>query len=189
MRVSGGILKGRTFYPTADNWPTRPTTDFSRTALFNILSNLIDFEETKMLDLFGGTGAHCYEMISRGCKNATYVDKFKPAVQFVQQKVIEWKIEDSLKIVHSDFLIYLNNCQETYTYIFAGPPYELNKLEEIPDRIFEHGILDIEGILVLEHNPKFDFQAYPYFWQMRSYGQTHFSFFKMEDKLKPNEDE
>lgn len=178
MRVSAGSLKGRTFYPPADHWPTRPTTDISRTALFNILANLIDFEETKMLDLFGGTGAHCYEMISRGCMDATYVDKFKPAVFFVQEKAKAWKIEEQIKIVHSDYLLYLQQCREEYDYIFAGPPYELVKLEEIPDRLFESKLLKDEGLFVLEHNPKFSFESHPNFSQVRNYGQTYFSFFK-----------
>ncbi|NOT38405.1 MAG: hypothetical protein HOP11_13620 [Saprospiraceae bacterium] len=178
MRVSAGNLKGRTFYPPADNWPTRPTTDFSRTALFNILNNLIDFEETVMLDLFGGTGAHCYEMISRGCVNATYVDKFKPAVNFVNEKVKLWKIEQYIKVIQSDYLMYLQQCNVQYDYIFAGPPYELVHLEEIPNRVFESNILKEDGLFVLEHNPKFTFESLPEFWQVRNYGQTYFSFFK-----------
>lgn len=182
MRVSAGSLKGRTFYPPADHWPTRPTTDFSRTALFNILTNLIDFEDTKMLDLFGGTGAHCYEMISRGCTDTTYVDKFKPAVSFVQKNSKLWKIEDKIKIIHSDYLLYMQQCNVQYNYIFAGPPYELVKLEEIPDRLFENNILTDDGIFVLEHNPKFDFQDHEYFWQVRNYGQTYFSFFRINQE-------
>lgn len=178
MRVSGGFLKGRTFYPPADNWPTRPTTDFSRTALYNILTNLLDFEEVRMLDLFGGTGAHCYEMISRGCQDTTYVDKFKQAVQFVNKKAEEWKILDKIRIVHSDYLMYLKACTETFDYIFAGPPYELPALAEIPNEIFTHHVLNKNGFLVLEHNPGFEFSGHPQFWQVRTYGQTNFSFFK-----------
>ncbi len=178
MRISGGLLKGRTFYPPADNWPTRPTTDFARTALFNILTNVLNFEEIKALDLFGGTGAHSYELISRGCKEVVYVDKLKFAVQFVKENVELWKIEENIKIVQMDYLLFIQSCVQKFDYIFAGPPYELKKLDEIPDRVFENGILADEGLFVLEHNPKFDFSEHPYFGQVRNYGQTHFSFFK-----------
>lgn len=84
MRITGGFLKGRTFYPPAGKWPTRPTTDIAREGLFNILTNMLDFEAIAMLDLFGGTGAHGYEMISRGCQNVVYVDKFMPCLNFVK---------------------------------------------------------------------------------------------------------
>jgi 16S rRNA G966 N2-methylase RsmD len=99
MRVIGGELKGRKFIPPAKNWPTRPTTDYAKEGLFNILYNRIDFEEIKMLDLFGGTGSHCYEFISRGCNDCTYVDKHGPCVAFVKKMAIEFKIEDKITII------------------------------------------------------------------------------------------
>ena len=83
MRIIGGKFKGRKFYPPAKNWTTRPTTDFPKEGLFNILQNKLDFESMKMLDLFGGTGNQGYEAISRGCQSVTYVDKFRGAVQFL----------------------------------------------------------------------------------------------------------
>ena len=187
MRISGGSLRGRTFYPTANNWPTRHTTDISRTALFNILNNLIDFEEVRMLDLFGGTGAHSYEMVSRGCKDVTYVDKFIPATKFVQQKIKDFKIEGLIKIVHSDYLIYIRTSTLQYDYIFAGPPYGLEKLNQIPDQIFASNILAADGLFILEHNPEHDFTKHPRFWQQRNYGQTIFSFFRF-DLIKEEEE-
>lgn len=86
MRIIGGKFKGRKFYPPADNWPTRPTTDFAKEGLFNILNNRLDFQATVMLDLFGGTGNHSYEFISRGCEDVTYVDKFGGCVFFVKKR-------------------------------------------------------------------------------------------------------
>ena len=85
MRIIGGEFKGRKFIPPAKNWPTRPTTDFAKEGLFNILQNRLDFSETKFLDLFGGTGNHSYEFISRGCTDVTYVDKFPGCVAFVKK--------------------------------------------------------------------------------------------------------
>lgn len=188
MRISGGSLRGRTFYPPANNWPTRPTTDISRTALFNILNNLLDFEEVHMLDLFGGTGAHSYEMVSRGCTEVTYVDKFIPATKFVQQKINEFKIDGLIKIVHSDYLLYIKTCKLQYDYIFAGPPYGLEKLNQIPDQIFQANILKTDGLFVLEHNPEHDFTKHPNFWQQRNYGQTIFSFFRHDQKSTEEEE-
>lgn len=178
MRISGGTLRGRTFYPPANNWPTRPTTDMSRTALFNILQNKLDFESVRMLDLFGGTGAHSYEFISRGCIDVTYVDKFKPATLFVHQKAIEFGISTSLKIVHSDYLMFVKTCHRKFDYIFAGPPYGLVQLDGIPDVVFESNILDDDGLFVLEHDPSHDFKNHGNLIDVRNYGQTHFSFFK-----------
>ena len=102
MRVIGGTLSGRKFNPPAKNWPTRPTTDYAKEGLFNILNNKFDFEELKVLDLFGGTGSHSYEFISRGCKDVTYVDKFGGCVAFAKKTAQEFKIEEYLKIVKLD---------------------------------------------------------------------------------------
>ncbi|HMW39939.1 MAG: RsmD family RNA methyltransferase [Saprospiraceae bacterium] len=178
MRISGGTLKGRTFYPPADHWPTRPTTDFSRTALFNILNNRLDFEEVRFLDLFGGTGAHSYEIISRGCQQVVYVDKFKPAVQFVTEKARLWGIESKIRIVHSDYLLYVRSSRDQFDYIFAGPPYDLPKLDEIPDLVMHSHLLEESGLFVLEHNPRHDFCAHEHFYETRNYGQTIFTFFR-----------
>lgn len=179
MRITGGFLRGRTFYPPADQWPTRPTTDIAREALFNILSNLLDFENTTMLDLFGGSGAHCYEMISRGCPKAVYIDKFAPCLKFVRKTIQEFKIEDKINVILSDYEKYVQTSVETFDYIFAGPPYQLKKLDEIPDLILNSQILNPEGLLVLEHNPDHSFTEHPNYWQSRNYGQTFFSFFKV----------
>jgi 16S rRNA (guanine(966)-N(2))-methyltransferase RsmD len=178
MRITGGFLKGRTFFPPADHWPTRPTTDISREALFNILSNFLDFEQTIMLDLFGGSGAHGYEMISRGCQQVIYVDKFAPCLKFVKATIKEFEIENEMKLVLSDFEKFINSTELIFDYIFAGPPYQLKNLKDIPDIIFRAGRLSETGFLVLEHNPNYTFTSHPKYWQSRNYGQTYFSFFK-----------
>ena len=96
MRIISGKFGGRKFYPPADKWPTRPTTDISKEGLFNVLNNRLDWEEVKMLDLFGGTGNHCYEFISRGCIDATYVDQFMGCIKFVQEISEKLNIENGL---------------------------------------------------------------------------------------------
>ncbi len=180
MRIIGGKFKGRRFHPPADKWPTRPTTDFAKEALFNILNNQIDFDEVKMLDLFGGTGNHCYEFISRGCIDATYVDKFPPAVQFVRKIAEQLDIADCLKVFQMDVFRFIKFATEQYDYIFAGPPYPLPTIDTIPDVIFEKELLNPGGTLVLEHNPQHDFTNHPRLSDVRNYGQTYFSFFKNE---------
>ncbi len=122
MRIIGGKFKGRRFTPPAKNWPTRPTTDFSKEGLFNILSNHLDFSQLKVLDLFGGTGNHSYEFISRGCTDVTYVDKFGPAVVFVRKTARELEIGEYLAIVKADVFKFIAQTAAKYAYIFALPP-------------------------------------------------------------------
>ena len=178
MRIIGGNFKGRRFIPPAKNWPTRPTTDFAKEGLFNILNNKIDFEEVIMLDLFGGTGNHSYEFISRGCTNVTYVDKFQGCIDFVQKTAGELKIEDKIKIIRSDVFRFLQSNDRQFDYIFAGPPYPLPNLNTIPDVIFQTETLAPDGLFVMEHNPNHDFKSHNRFVEARNYGTTIFSFFK-----------
>ena len=177
MRIIGGKFKGRRFNPPADNWPTRPTTDYAKEALFNILNNLLDFEAVRFLDLFGGTGSHCYEFISRGCTDATYVDKFPGCVAFAKKTAKELNIESSMKIMHMDVFKFIGYATLQYDYIFAGPPYGLATIDTIPDLIFEKNLLAEDGIFVMEHNPHHKFADHPRLTDVRNYGHTIFSFF------------
>ncbi len=178
MRIIGGQFKGRKFYPPAKNWPTRPTTDFAKEGLFNILQNDLDFESIKVLDLFGGTGNHSYEFISRGCQDVTYVDKFPGCVRFVQKTAKELDISDKILVVKADVFKFIHRTKDQYDYIFAGPPYPLPNIPEIPDLIFEKELLKEDGLFVLEHNPNHNFKNHEFFYNVRNYGQTIFSFFK-----------
>jgi 16S rRNA (guanine(966)-N(2))-methyltransferase RsmD len=177
MRIISGKFKGRRFNPPAKNWPTRPTTDISKEGLFNILQHRIYFEECKMLDLFGGTGNHSYEFISRGCKDVTYVDKFRGCVDFVKKTTTELGIEKFIRIQNMDVFKYIKDCNQSFDYIFAGPPYPLKTLEKIPDLIFERRLLAEDGLFVLEHNPNHNFENHSFFESKRNYGTTIFSFF------------
>jgi 16S rRNA (guanine(966)-N(2))-methyltransferase RsmD len=178
MRIIGGEFRGRKFIPPAKNWPTRPTTDYAKEGLFNILNNRIDFEEICVLDLFGGTGNHSYEFISRGCADVTYVDMFGGCVAFVKKTSEELKIVDRIKIVKSDVFRFLKSNVRQYDYIFAGPPYPLPNLNDIPDEVFKYNTLAVDGLFVLEHNPNHNFKNHPRYSEERNYGTTIFSFFK-----------
>ncbi|MEM6966625.1 MAG: RsmD family RNA methyltransferase [Bacteroidota bacterium] len=178
MRIIGGKFKGRRFHPPAKNWPTRPTTDFSKEGLFNILNNHWDFKAMKVLDLFGGTGNHSYEFISRGCEDVTYVDKFGGCISFVRKTAKTLDIENKIKIVRADVFKFIEKTTAKYDYIFAGPPYPLPTIDEIPDLIFKHELLLAGGWLVLEHNSNHDFKEHANYFDERHYGGTIFSFFK-----------
>ncbi len=178
MRIIAGTLGGRRFYPPADKWPTRPTTDIAKEGLFNILQNQLDFSSVKMLDLFGGTGSHSLEFISRGCQDTTYVDKFGPCVRFISQLTQELKINDKIQINKADVFQFIKNSNSSFDYIFAGPPYPLTNIPDIPDLIFDNNLLDPDGLLVLEHNPQHNFEGHRNYQSHRNYGTTIFSFFR-----------
>lgn len=178
MRISGGALKGRTFYPPADKWPTRPTTDIAREGLFNTLTNFLAYEEIVALDLFGGSGAHSYELISRGCEKVYYVDLHKPCHLFVEKTAQQLQIRTKMELIRMDYAQYVMSTSLKFGYIFAGPPYPLKEIPGIPDLVLSHSILDTGGILVLEHHPEHRFEQHPNCWKTKQYGQTIFSFFK-----------
>ncbi|MBK8557679.1 MAG: RsmD family RNA methyltransferase [Lewinellaceae bacterium] len=178
MRIIGGTLKGRRFNPPADKWPTRPTTDYAKEALFNILNNLLSFDEVKVLDLFGGTGSHGYEFVSRGCTDITYVDKFAPCVQFVRKTTEALGIGQYIRIVQMDVFRFIDSNSAQYDYIFAGPPYALPTIDTIPDLIFEKKMLNPGGLFVMEHNPHHKFLDHPQLIDVRNYGKTIFKLFQ-----------
>ncbi len=179
MRIISGKFKGHRFTPPANKWPTRPTTDISKEGLYNILQNTLDFESIRFLDLFGGTGNHCYECISRGCENATYVDRHGPAILFVKSMAQKLEIQDYLSIVKMDVFKFVKRCDQQFDYIFAGPPYPLKNIADIPDLIIYHNLLAEDGLLVLEHNPSVNLEMHPHLIKQRNYGQTIFSFFRL----------
>ncbi|MTB49655.1 RsmD family RNA methyltransferase [Lewinella sp. W8] len=179
MRIISGKFKGRRFHPPADNWPTRPTTDYAKEGLFNVLNNRLDFADLRVLDLFGGTGSHDYEFISRGCCDVTYVDKHGPAVNFVKKTVATLGVEDCIRIMRMDVFRFLQRPPaEPFNYIFAGPPYPLPNIPQIPDLVFAAGILAPDGLFVLETNPHHDFSTDPRCTEVRNYGKTIFWFFE-----------
>ena len=178
MRIIGGQFKGRKFYPPAKNWPTRPTTDYAKEGLFNIISNHLDFSQLKVLDLFGGTGNHSYEFISRGVEDVTYVDQFPGCLKFVRETAKKLEIESNIRIFKSDVFKFIERNGEQYDYIFAGPPYALPTIDSIPDKILNKGMLKEGGWFVMEHNPNHAYDEHPQCFDVRNYGKTIFSFFK-----------
>jgi 16S rRNA (guanine966-N2)-methyltransferase len=177
MRIIGGELKGRLFKP-GKNFKARPTTDFARENLFNILNNTIDFEETKVLDLFAGTGSISFEFASRGCKSVTTVEMDHVHYAFINSVIKQLKLEKEIRLLRYNVLKFIPSCVDKYDLIFADPPYQLATIKEIPDMIFKFQLLQPEGILILEHGKNDNFAAHPNLFQQRIYGSVHFSFFR-----------
>ena len=175
MRIIGGEWKGRRITTPSRNWPVRPTTDFAREALFNILDNRLDYENSAALDLFGGTGIHSIELASRGCRDITFVDRYKDSVKFVTALAAEWKLP--IKAIQSDVFVFLKNTDLQWDYIFADPPYDMKGLEELVSLILKSSVKPESGFAVLEHNSKQKFDQLPGFLESRRYGQSVFSFF------------
>ena len=179
MRIIGGQFKGHRLSPQMKKWPTRPTTDFAKEALYNILQNKLDFEEVAFLDLFGGVGSHTLEFASRGCSAITYVERFGACVDFVANILRGWGIE-GVSIVKGDAFKYIERSAKdglTYDVIFADPPYDHKGMGSLPDLILKNNLLNQEGQLIIEHDSKTSFDKHPYLRDHRTYGGCHFSFF------------
>lgn len=177
MRVISGIYKRRRF-DVPHSFKARPTTDFAKENLFNVLSNYLDFEDNiHALDLFAGTGSISLELVSRGCDQVVSIEKDRDHHAFICKVMNEVKTDKCIPI-RGDVFKYIQSCHNQFDFIFADPPYELKELETIPDLIFEHGLLKDEGLFVLEHGKKNDFESHPHFIERRVYGSVNFSFFQ-----------
>lgn len=176
MRITGGKYGGRRIAPPKQMPHTRPTTDRAKEGLFNILQNSFPIEGSKTLDLFGGTGAISYELASRGAVNLTLIEKDARQAAFIEKTAAQIGIT-GLSVFKTDVQKYIQQCGEHFEFIFAGPPYRLSWIDDIPDMIFEYHLLEDNGWFVLEHTGEHSFDRHPYFSQKRNYGDTIFSIF------------
>ena len=176
MRIISGKYKGRRIQPPT-NITARPTTDFAKEGLFNLLNNRIDFEGISMLDLFAGTGGIGIEFVSRDCRNVTSVEQNERHIAFIRKVCSELKIEN-LTAIKTDIFKFIDTCHCKFDFIFADPPYDLKRLTEIPDLIFAKQLLAPDGLFVLEHSVKNSFENHPRFVEHRHYGNVNFSFFE-----------
>ncbi len=158
---------------------TRPTTDIAKEGLFNILQNRIDFTDIKTLDLFGGTGCISYELASRGATDLTIIEK-DPIMQSFIKKNIELLGMENCKVIKMDVFNFLNTCSDTFDFIFAGPPYALGSIDELPKIIVQKKLINPDGYFVLEHTPRNKYESFEGFKFVRNYGTTLFSFFTNE---------
>ena len=182
MRIISGKYKSRRIQ-LPSNFKARPTTDMARESLFNILNNIIDWENTSALDLFSGTGSIAIEFVSRGCPHVISVESDARNHAFIQ-KLKEQLDAKELLTIKANAFSFIKSCNQTFDIIFADPPYDLKDLESIPSKIFEHELLNDDGVFILEHSKKNTFTEHPFFTEERKYGSVHFSFF---EKNNPTE--
>lgn len=158
---------------------TRPTTDIAKEGLFNVLQHQLDIEELKTLDLFGGTGSISYELASRGARDLTIVEKDNAMYEFIKKTKSELKI-DNLKTVKMDVFKFIEQCTDKFDFIFAGPPYALTTIDDLPRKIVEKQLLNPGGWFVLEHTPRNNYKSFPFYKNEKNYGSTIFSIFVNE---------
>ena len=177
MRIIAGKYGGRRIHPPTNMPYTRPTTDIAKEGLFNILQNRVQIEGAKTLDLFGGTGCISYELASRGAADLTIVEKDVQMLGFIKKNIELLKI-DNANVLQMDVFQYLNTCTQQFDIIFAGPPYALNTIDDLPRIIVERKLISEVGYFILEHTPRNDYKKFPGYSFERNYGTTIFSFFE-----------
>lgn len=176
MRIIGGELGGRKIAPPSKMPHTRPTTDIAKEGLFNIIENNLDVSTLKTLDLFGGTGSISYELASRGARELWIVEKDATMYEFIKKTAATLGLQN-ISVVRSDVFRFLDQSTERFDFIFAGPPYALNNIDDLPLKVFSRELLRPGGWFVLEHTPRNNYQGYTGFSTQRNYGTTVFSFF------------
>ena len=176
MRIITGKYKGRHF-EVPHSFKARPTTDFAKENLFNVLRAYLDFEETRALDLFGGTGSITLELLSRGCTEVVTVERDRKHFAFIAQ-TLRTLGDDAAHPLCGDALKYVQRCRLGFDLVFADPPYALPELPELPDRILGSETLRPGGLFVLEHGKNYSFADQPCFLEHRAYGSVNFSFFR-----------
>lgn len=175
MRIISGTYKGKVLHPPK-NLPTRPTTDFAKTGLFNILNNLIDYEATKVLDICAGTGNITFEFASRGAQHVTSVDSHAACVKYISDTAKELKFSN-IKTWKIDLFRFIEKTEEKFDLIFVDPPYEASWIEQISEKIFEKNLLNEGGILIVEHGSKTKLNHQAHYSDTRNYGNVNFSIF------------
>jgi len=178
MRIIGGKYRGRTIIPPS-NFRARPTTDFAKEALFNILNNSFNFENIDVLDLFSGTGNISYEFCSRDVKSLVAIESNYASSAYIDKQLKLMGFEQA-KVIKSDVFRYLKTTKQKFDLIFADPPYDMENIEDIYKSVFENNLLSDTSFLIIEHSSKNNFSDFPHFLMQKKYGSVHFSFFDPE---------
>jgi 16S rRNA (guanine(966)-N(2))-methyltransferase RsmD len=176
MRIITGQYKGRHF-DIPRTFKARPTTDFAKENIFNVLTGYLDFEGITALDLFSGTGSIALELVSRGCAQVVSVELDRDHHRFISECLKKLGTEACLPL-RGDVFRFLKSCRQPFDLIFADPPYALKELPQIPDLIFSRQLLKEQGVFVFEHGKDHDFSQHPHFVEHRSYGSVNFSIFR-----------
>lgn len=185
MRIIGGKYKRRRF-DVPKSFNARPTTDFAKENLFNVLQQYLDFEETDAaLDLFSGTGSIALELLSRGCRRVVALEQRREHAAFIRSVTRELQEERALQVLQTDVFRFLSQPKATaaYDFVFADPPYKLSEIAQLPQLIHDSGLLRPGATFVVEHPQQYDFSALPYFSERRVYGSVNFSIFTLGEEL------
>ena len=178
MRIITGIYKGRHF-DIPRSFKARPTTDFAKENIFNVMSGYLDFDDAVALDLFAGTGSISLELLSRGCKSVVSVESDREHANFIRECMKKINEENDI-LIRGDVFRFMKSCKQKFDFIFADPPYALPELETIPELVFKYELLKDEGVFVFEHGKQNEFSSLPYFKEHRAYGSVNFSIFKQQ---------
>lgn len=178
MRIITGRYKGRHF-DVPRTFKARPTTDFAKENIFNVLTGYLDFDGTTALDLFSGTGSITLELLSRGCSRVVSVEQDRDHHRFICDCVKKLETDACLPL-RGDVFRFMKSCKQQYDFIFADPPYALKELPQIPGLVFDYGLLKDDGIFVFEHGKDHDFSQHPHFVEHRQYGSVNFSIFRSQ---------
>lgn len=176
MRIIGGKYRGKVILPPA-GYKARPTTDFAKEGLFNILDNEYEFDGLAVLDLFGGTGAVSYEFASRGAGEVYCVEMLPAHANFIKSQAAAFGMKN-LNVVRHNVFEFLDICVKKFDIVFADPPYALEDLASLPDKVLSRDIIHPGGYFILEHPGTYSFTGHPCFVKERKYGNVHFSFFE-----------
>ncbi len=176
MRIISGTHRGR-IIATPSNLRARPTTDFAKENLFNILNNIVDFEDLDTLDLFSGTGSISYELASRGVKSVVSIEINAVHHKFIKDNAAKFGFKNLFAVKANAFL-YLKSCNKQFDIIFSDAPYDLEQSNEVVDLILSRDLLKEDGILIFEHSKSLNFNEHPNCYDTRTYGSVNFSFFK-----------
>jgi len=176
MRIVGGALRGRRFDPPK-NFGARPTTDFAKEGLFDVLSNYFDFEELTVLDLFSGTGSISLEFASRGARHIDAVEKTYDHQKFIKDSALRLGVT-SISVIRQDAFTFISRCAGRYGLIFADPPYDMEGINTLPELILSKDLLEDDGWLVVEHSDRYNFSGLKQLFDHRRYGSVNFSFFQ-----------
>lgn len=176
MRIISGTHGGRMINPPK-NLRARPTTDFAKENLFNVLGNMVDFEDIDVLDLFAGTGSISYEFASRGARSVTSIEINAVHYNFIRSTAKSFGM-GNIHPVKANVFLYVKSCTKQFDVIFSDAPYDLEGSEQVVDAVFENDLLKDDGIFIFEHSKSQDFSSHPNFLRLRSYGSVQFSIFK-----------
>jgi len=186
LRIVSGLYRGKTINPPK-NFRARPTTDFAKEGLFNILANVFDFDETEVLDLFSGTGSIGYEFASRGAKSVEMVERNYMHTEFIRKTLSEIGIENA-RVIKSDVFVYIDHVNRAFDIVFADPPYELEGIATIPEKVLKSKLLKENSWFILEHGSTINFKSHPNCFDERNYGNVHFSFFRLAKMQDPDKE-